>query len=71
MNKNQKSEAALEIDKEFEQLKKKHHEFFDKLGDKRFCDFTMDELKYTVNVLFPEIAENAAKKKKEKKEEKD
>ena len=64
MKENKKSESALEIDKELELLRKKHQEFFDKVGDKRFCDLTMDELKYAVTALLPEIGEHAAKKKR-------
>ena len=67
MNKKEKSEAALKIDWLTEQLIKKHQEFFDKVGKKRLCDFTWEEMGYFVNVLLPEMGENAAKSKEEEK----
>jgi hypothetical protein len=67
MNKKQKSEKLIEADKLYEQLKNKHKEFFDKVGNKRMCDFSIEELRYAFEVVYPEIPELLGKDKEESK----
>ena len=69
MKKNRKSEAEINIDRQHEQLMQNHKDFFDKVGDKRVGDLTMDEWKYFVTYILPEIEELAIKEKEEVKEE--
>ena len=66
MTKNRKKELALMLDKEYDQLKKNHPEFFKKVEGKRVGDLSMDEILYLVQVIFPDIAENVARKKESK-----
>jgi len=51
----------------YEQLKNKHKEFFDKVGNKRMCDFSIEELRYAFEVVYPEIPELLGKDKEESK----
>ena len=67
MNKKQKSEKLIEADKLYEQLKNKHKEFFDKVGNKRMCDISIEERRYAFEVDYPEIPELLGKDKEESK----
>jgi hypothetical protein len=64
MKKHRKSEAEINIDRQHEQLMQNHKDFFDKVGDKRVGDLTMDEWKYFATALISEIGETATKEKK-------
>ena len=63
--KRQKSELELELDKDYELLKQRHSEFYAKVEDKRVGELTLDEWKYFVTNILPEIGEMGAKKKEE------
>ena len=63
--KKQKSEMALKLDKDYELLKKNHSEFYAKVEHKRVGELTLDEWKYFVTYILPEIGEMGAKKKEE------
>ena len=67
MNKKQKSEKLIEVDEQFEQLKNKHKEFFDKVGNKRMCDFSIEELRYVFEEVCPDIPGLIGKDKEESK----
>jgi hypothetical protein len=67
MNKKQKSEKLIEADKLYEQLKNKHKDFFDKIGDKRLSEISKEEIDYFVTNIFPEIRNIAEKDKEESK----
>ena len=63
--KRQKSELELKLDKDYELLKQRHPEFYAKVEDKRVGELTLDEWKYFVTYILPEIGEIGAKKKEE------
>ena len=63
MNKKQKSELELELDKDYELLKQNHPEFFAKVENKRLGELSLDEWKYVVTHILPEIGEIAHKEK--------
>ena len=65
--KRQKSELELELDKDYELFKQRHSEFYAKVEHKRVCEMTLDEWKYFVTYVLPEIGELGAKKKEEAK----
>ena len=67
MNKKQKSEKLIEADKVYEQLKNKHKEFFDKVGNRRLGEYSMEELRYLFEKVYIEIPELLGKDKEESK----
>ena len=63
MKKKQKSEVELQLDKDYELLKQNHPEFFAKVENKRLGELSLDEWKYVVTHILPEIGEIAHKEK--------
>lgn len=55
MGKNSKSKNVIYDESKHELLMKNHKEFYDKIGNRRVSELTIDEWKYFVTVVLPDM----------------